>query len=166
MENTLLLIDRYVILIYRLTGNPPLDFLIGTALLAALSVAAGELTAYALSKANRRHMEKLDKELAEAHEASLQAKRSGDDEAYRHLNREANDAFGKIFFNMFTFSAAHLWAAFMVLAWMQLRFREVEFPLPVSVPVFGESVGYVFIFFLLYVLSRIAAGKLKANFSS
>ena len=95
---------------------------------------------FVLRRVNRSHMERLDRELELKHELSLESKRSGDEEEYRRLNRDANDAFGRIFFNMFTFSAASLWAVFMVLAWMQTRFMKVEFPLPLSVPVFGDSV--------------------------
>ena len=138
-----------------------MDFLLGTFLLALLAVCAGEGSVFVLRRVNRSHMERLDRELAEKFELSIESKRSGDEEEYRQRNKEANDAFGRIFFNMFTFSAASLWAVFIVLAWMQTRFIQIEFPLPLSVPVFGESVGDVFIFLLLYIMARIFVGNLK-----
>jgi hypothetical protein len=109
-------------------------------------------------------MEKLDREMSEKHLHSLKARSSGDDALYGELNREANEAFGKVFFNMFTFSAASLWSVFFVLAWMQYRFIDVRFPLPFRVPLLGESVGYVFTFLLLYVLARVVVKNLKARF--
>ncbi len=162
MDSLLLLLDRHLILLYRVTGNPLLDYLTGTFLLALASAAMGEVSALVLRKANRSHIEKLDRELSEKHSLSLLAKREGDNAAYKHLNRDANDAFGRVFFNMFTFSAASLWPVFFVLAWMQFRFIGIEFPLPFSFPLLGESVGYVFTFFLCYVLARILTRNVKA----
>ena len=163
MNSFIYWIDSHLILIYRMTGIPIVDFLIGPLLLAMLSVAIGEITVLILRRVNSSHMKKLDRELQNKHELSIEAKRAGDEDSYQALNREANDAFGRVFFNMFTFSAASLWAVFLALAWMQMRFREVEFQLPVSVPMFGESVGYVLIFVLLYILSRMMMSKLKVK---
>lgn len=162
MDSILPLLDRHFIIFYRATGNPLLDYLIGTFVLTLISAALGEVSALVLQKANRRHMEKLDMELSEKHSMSLLAKREGDYAGYKSLNSEANDAFGRVFFNMFTFSAASLWPAFFVLAWMQSRFIGIEFPLPFSLPLLGESVGYVFTFFLCYVLARILSRNAKA----
>jgi hypothetical protein len=122
---------------------------------------AGEASAMLLRWVNGSHMARLDAELAEKHERSMSSKHAGDEGDFRRLNREANDAFGRVFFNMFTFSAASLWAVFIVLAWMQTRFMAVEFPLPFALPVLGESVGYVFTFLLLYMGARLFINKLK-----
>lgn len=161
MDTLILLADRYVIELYRITGNPFMDYFIGTFLLAVISVLVGEATVMLLRRVNGFHIERLDRELNEKHELSMQSKLSGDENEYRILNREANDAFGRVFFNIFTFSAASLWAVFIVLAWMQTRFMEVEFPLPFKLPLLGESVGYVFTFLLLYIMARIIIGNLK-----
>jgi hypothetical protein len=150
-------LDGLVIPLYRITDNPLLDYFIGTAMLAVVSVLIGEATALLLKRVNRRHIERLDRELSVKYELSMESKLSGDEDAYRSLNREANDAFGRVFFNMFTFSAALLWPVFFVLAWMQARFIDIEFPLPV----FGGSVGYVFTFLLLYIMARLSVGELK-----
>ena len=140
-----------------MTGNPLVDYFLGTFLLAAASVLIGEATVTILRRVNKRHMERLDAELALKHEASMKYRQSGDDEAYRNLNREANDAFGRVFFNLFTFSAASLWFAFFVLAWMQTRFISLEF----RVPLVGITVGYVFTFLLLYIMARVIVGNLR-----
>ena len=166
MNSLLIIIDSYVIKLYRITGIHIADFLIGTFVLAVLSVAAGELSVHLLRKVNRNHLDRLDREMSNKHELSMEARRSGDMEGYHELNREANDAFGRVFFNMFTFSAASLWSAFMALAWMQMRFREIEFPIPVRLPILGDTVGYVFIFLLLYIFSRIIFGNLKSRLSA
>lgn len=161
MDSLFYLADGYLIQLYRITGNPLVDYFIGTSLLALVSVLVGETTVLLLKKVNGFHLERLDSELKYKFELSVESKRSGDEAGYRQLNKEANDAFGRVFFNMFTFSAASLWSVFVVLAWMQTRFMQIEFPLPLSMPVFGESVGYAFIFLLLYVLTRIFTGNLK-----
>jgi hypothetical protein len=161
MDKLLLWLDGYAIPLYRMTGNAIVDYFMGTFLLAVISVLVGETTVMLLRRANKFHLERLDRELKEKFELSMESKRSGDEGEYRRLNREANDAFGRVFFNMFTFSAASLWAVFIVLAWMQTRFMQIEFPLPVALPVLGESVGYVFTFLLLYIMARIFIGNLK-----
>ena len=38
-----------------------------------------------------------------------------------------------------------------VLAWMEPRFGALEFPLPVNLPVVGDSVNYIFTFVVLYL---------------
>ena len=134
--------------------------------MAVISVLAGEATVLLLKRVNRVHLERLDTELKGKYEQSMGSKLSGDDEAYRNENREANDAFGKVFFNMFTLSAASLWPVFIVLAWMQTRFMKIDFPLPVHLPLFGRSVGYAFTFLLLYILARMLVGYLKRSVSS
>jgi hypothetical protein len=162
MDSLILFLDTYVIQLYRIVGNPVVDYFLGTFSLALLSVLVGEASVFILRAVNKSHMERLEREMSEKHSLSLQARKSGDKALYRALNREANDAFGKVFFNMFTFSAASLWSAFFVLAWMQYRFIDVRFPLPFRMPLLGESVGYVFTFLLLYVLSRMLVKNLKA----
>ena len=121
----------------------------------------GEATAKILHRVNRAHISKLDHDLRDKFELSMDAKISGDDDSYHHLNREANDAFGKVFFNMFTLSAAMLWSVFIALAWMQTRFMNIEFPLPLKLPVLGGSVGYVFTFLLFYIIARIFMSNIK-----
>ncbi len=62
---------------------------------------------------------------------------------------------------MFTISAAMLWSVFIALAWMQTRFMNIEFPLPLKLPVLGGSVGYVFTFLLFYIIARIFMSNIK-----
>jgi hypothetical protein len=166
MDGLILFLDTYFIRLYRVTGSPLGDYFIGTFLLALISVAVGEASVIILRKVNKSHMEKLDREMSEKHSLSLEAKKCGDKAAYQELNKEANDAFGKVFFNMFTLSAASLWFVFVALAWMQLRFIGIEFPILIKLPLLGETVGYVFTFFMFYVLARILARNIKGMLAS
>lgn len=154
--------DRFLITFYRFTGYPLLDYFIGTAILAFLCVAAGELSISLALRFNRRHLNFISAEIKEKERLSREAHRAGDRESYRALNREATDAWGKQFFTMAAYSAGILWPMPFALAWMQSRFHEIEFPLafPLSL-LFGNTVGYLFTFIPLYVLARILFKYLK-----
>jgi hypothetical protein len=54
---------------------------------------------------------------------------------------------------MIALSASRLWPLFFLLAWMQFRFQDISLPLPLKIPLFGNSAGYAFIFFLFYLIS-------------
>ena len=159
MEGAYLLIDHVLISLYRVSGSPVLDYFMGTFMLSMLAVLMGEAMIGVAFRANRRHIEGLNSALSEEHETSLAALREGDRETYRLINRQANDTFGRFFFNMIALSAASLAPAFFALAWMQTRFMHVEFP--IALPVLGGSVGYVFTFVVMYVSSRLIMSRLK-----
>jgi hypothetical protein len=161
MDRLILFLDKYIIFLFRLTGDPLLNFFIGGFLLALSSVIIGEFTISIAFMANKRHIDNLNRELVESNNLSIKAVSSGDKEGYRKYNDMANDAFGKLFFNMIALSAASLWPVFFALSWMQYRFIEIEFPLIVKVPLFGKSVGYVFFFVLFYILAKILFKNLK-----
>lgn len=149
--------DAALLVPYRLTGQPVADYFIGTFFLALLAAVAGECTAALVFTVNRKHVERLDRELAEKHALSLAALEAGDRKGYAVLNREANDAFGRAFFNMVALSAAYLWPIFFALAWMQPRFAGLAFPVPFT----GLSVNYAFTFLVCYLLARMAFGQIK-----
>jgi hypothetical protein len=46
---------------------------------------------------------------------------------------------------------------------MHSRFAGVEFRLPFDMPLFGQTVGYVFTFIPIYICVRIIFGKLKGR---
>lgn len=149
-------LDTLLIGLYRISGHPIWDYFLGTLLLAWMSVLIGELTISIVFRVNRAHIARLDRRMARMKTLSEQALEAGDAESYRACNREANDAFGHLFFNKFGLSAASLWPPFLALGWMQSRFLDVQFPLafPLS-RLFGETVGYAFTFIPLYILCRI-----------
>lgn len=152
-----LYLDAGLISFYRITGIALLDYLIGTSLLALICVIAGEITVSLAIHFNRPHIDRLACEMSEKERLSMAAYQAGDKPGYRALNKEANDAWGKHFFTMMAYSAGIFWPIAFALGWMQTRFTDVEFPIsfPLNL-VFGESVGYIFTFIPLYILSRVA----------
>lgn len=148
--------DEILMNLYRITGNPLADYFFGTFILAFLTVVIGELALSWVFKVNKSHLNNLDSRLAHFNRLSSEALRLGHEDSYRACNKEANEAFGHLFFNKFGLSAACLWPIPFALAWMQCRFQEIEFPIifPLSF-IFGTTVGYIFTFIPLYVLCRI-----------
>jgi len=156
LDNLAAFADSYLILLYRISPNPLLAYLLGTFLLAFLCVIAGELSVSLAIRFNRRHMDQLSEEMTRKEKLSVAAYEAGDRESYKALNREATDAWGRRFFTMIACSAGILWPIPFALGWMQTRFHGIDFPLvwPLSI-VFGDTVGYTFTFIPLYILCRI-----------
>jgi hypothetical protein len=156
------LIDPILIFPYRWVGDSMLGFLIGTFCLGLLGVMLGELTISAAIRFNRRHIQALKDELSHKEKLSVQAYAEGDKVSYKALNKAANDAWGKYFFIMAGYSAGILWPVPLALAWMQTRFQGVEFAVvfPLNF-VFGDHVGYPFVFFPIYILARIVFKYLR-----
>ncbi|RMF85112.1 MAG: hypothetical protein D6736_17955 [Nitrospinota bacterium] len=155
--------DPYLILLYKLTGDPLLDYFLGTFLLAFLSVIVGDVTSVIVSRVNKRYTESLTRDLIAHNTLSLEAMKSSDGQLYQACNTLANEAFGKVFFHLIALSASSLWPIFFALAWMQSRFVGIELPLPVRVPMMGNAVGYSFLFFLLYAISRLLFPWVKSK---
>lgn len=150
-------LDPVLIMLYHLTGYPLADYLVGTFLLALLTVVVGEFTISIVFKVNKRHLDKLNIKVEKMKRLSEEALRLGDQASYTAINKEGNDAFGQLFFNKFGLSAASLWPIFVALGWMQGRFAEIDLPLPF----FGWEINYVFFFLLNYIPARILFSRLK-----
>jgi len=133
----------------------------GTSVVALLAVIIGEFTMSVAFLFNRGTIEEVSGEMVRMNNLSVTALKSGDKTGYTSCNRLANDMFGRQFFLMIALSASSLWPAFFALAWMQTRFADVEFHLPFSVPVFGQSVSYVFTFIVCYVVMRLFFSRIK-----
>jgi len=151
--------DPYLQAIHRITGVKSLDALIGTFLLALIAVIIGEFTISIVFRINRKHLDRLNDNLKKYSELSQQALRLGDEASYKALNRQANDAYGHVFFNKFGLSAAALWPAFFALDWMQPHFAETG----IAVPGYPAGVNYVVVFLCCYILARMAFGRLKRH---
>ena len=138
------------------------DYLLGTFLLGLLCVLVGEFSVSLALRFNKPYIDDLDREATRNENLSMEAYRVGDTRSYRALNKAATDAWGKKFFTMVAYSAGILWPLPFALGWMQSRFGTVEFPLafPLSI-VFGKTVGYLFTFLPLYILSRIVFKYLR-----
>jgi hypothetical protein len=127
--------------------------------LALAVVVVGEFTISLVFLANRRHLDNLNRRLQKFNDLSQEALRLGDETSYKALNKQANDAYGHVFFNKFGLSAAALWPAFFALDWMQSHFAETG----ITVPIYPSGVNYVVVFLGCYVLARIIFGRLKRH---
>lgn len=152
-------LNPYFQALYRISGVQSLDGLLGTFLVALLVVVIGEFTISIVFRINRRHLDRLNDDLKKYSDLSQEALRLGDEASYKALNKQANDAYGHVFFNKFGLSAAALWPAFFALDWMQPHFAETG----VAVPGFSSGVNYVVVFLLCYILARIVFGRLKRH---
>ena len=155
MNTLYLTLDPWLIRAYRLPENPVAGFFLGTFALAWLCVLAGEISVRATLGINERHYGKLRRRTVRMHNLSVRAILAKDKESYRACNREANDAFGRYFFSQFAVGAAAFWPIPFALGWMALRFEGIAMDLPFRMPTIGDSVGYVGIFFPIYMLCQM-----------
>jgi hypothetical protein len=157
MSPIFLALDPYLIWFYRITGQAPVDFLLGTLVLACYAMLIGEFSISLAFLAVRKHIDQATAEATRYENLSLEALAAGNKDAYRAANKVANDAFGKSFFMQIALSAAFLWPIFFTLAWMQYRFAGLEFPLPFG----GYSLVYMGVFILLYIPAYLLFRKVK-----
>ena len=149
-------VDGFLVFFYRITGVAPMDYFIGTFVLAMICVMVGEVSISLAIRFNKSYIDDLNREVDEKEALSIQAYEQDDKRSYRALNKDATDAWGKKFFTMAGYSAGLLWPIPVALGWMQTRFHGVEFPLayPLSLLI-DRSMGYIFSFIPIYILSRI-----------
>jgi hypothetical protein len=147
--------DRLLNAAYSLTGAPLLDYLAGTMALALFATVVGEFTISVAYRVNRAHLEGLTRRLERLQGLSAEASRLGDTRSYRALNSEANDLFGRLFFQKVALSAASLWPIFFALQWMQ---DQLVHPL---LPGTDYRINYVVAFLVCYVFARIIFGRMK-----
>jgi len=150
-------LDPFLIILYRITGDPVTDYYLGTFLLALLTVLVGEFTISLVFRINKAHLDKLNARVEKMKHLSSEALVLGDKEGYKAVNKEGNEAFGQLFFNKFGLSAASLWPCFFALAWMQERFADIGLPLPLI----GLEINYFFFFLLCYIGARIFFSRIK-----
>ena len=157
------IIDSLLIAPYRWPQDPVTGWWLGTFVLGLWCVVLGQITLSLLHLANRTFLSDASRETVEYHESSMNALREGDRSAYRAINRLANEAFGRTFFLEAAMACGALWPAACALGWMQTRFSEVAFPLPLVIPHVGGTVGFSFIFILVYILMRIVLGRIRSH---
>lgn len=153
--------DSLLIAPYRWPGNAVIGWWLGTSILAVWAALLGRLTIAMVFRVNRSHIEETVQEMSQRHNQSMNALKAGDRAAYTSINKLANDAFGRSFFMQVAMASASLWPLPLALAWLQMRFSSVDFPLPVTLPLIGNSVGYAFVFIPLYILVRIILSAYK-----
>ncbi len=164
--NLPLVLDPLLISLYRITGNVIFDYFLGTLMLALATVLLGKLTISLVLRYNQKHNAALEKELEDKHRISMAALETNDKQAYRACNNQANEVFGRYFFNMTAHSAALLWPVPIALAWMQSRFLGVQFEFIYPISLIWPSTGYFTTFLLCYVLARILMKNLGSFLSS
>ncbi len=157
------MIDSVLIAPYRWPQDPVTGWWLGTFVLGLWCVVLGQITLSLLRLANGSFLSDVSRETMEYHERSINALREGDRSAYRAINRLANEAFGKTFFLEVAMACGALWPAACALGWMQIRFSAVTFPLPIFIPPMGRTMGFSFIFILVYILLRIVFGRMKSH---
>jgi len=135
---------------------------VGTIVLCFWAVLLGEATLKLVMRANLKFVQESMSETVQRHRQSMNAMQAGDKAAYKAINKLANEAYGKTLFLHLAMGAASLWPIPLALGWLQLRFSDVDFPLPVHLPYLGDTVRYTFIFFPLYILVYIAFKNLKS----
>ncbi|MEJ2671776.1 MAG: hypothetical protein P8168_06145 [Deltaproteobacteria bacterium] len=151
------MVDPYLIWLYRITHHGWLDFFLGTFVLALMAVIIGEFTIALVFLAARHRIEQTTGDAVRYQNMSVDALAARDKQAYSAANKLANDAFGHTFFHQIAMSAAFLWPLPFVLAWMQYRFLEVDFPIPWT----GYSVNYIAMFLLVYVVAYFLFKQVK-----
>ncbi len=152
-------IDQILIAPYRWPENPMAGWWLGTVILALWATLLGRATMALVMRVNLSHVKEGLAEINMRHTQSMNALKAGDKEAYKAINKLANEAYGKTFFLQIAMAAATLWPIPLALGWLQLRFSEVRFPLPLNIPMVGDRVGYAFIFIPMYILTRILTAK-------
>ena len=160
LRNILLALDPFIIWAFRLSDGPWAGFFLGSFLLNLACVAMGDVTSILARRLNRKVYGAYHDEMVKHHNLSVKALRSSDKEAYKAVNRQAHEAFGKYFFSQAGAFALSIWPLPFALAWMELRFGGVPLDLPFAIPGVGQSVFYPFFFIPIYIAVRIAYGKL------
>ncbi|MGD9209445.1 MAG: hypothetical protein PVI90_01650 [Desulfobacteraceae bacterium] len=161
MEEFYIWLDKILISFYRFTGIAIIDYLVGTTMLCFMCVVIGQMTYCWVYRRNHHYLFESGKEMMHMHKLSLRALKAKNKAAYSSCNIVANDAFGKHFFAQIATGMATIWPLPFLLAWMQWRFGEVDFILPVTLPLLGNTVGYLFTFFPIYIVAYIIFNRFK-----
>lgn len=151
--------DQILIAPYTLISNPAWGWWLGTFVLSMWCALLGELTLAAAFRFNREHIRKVAADTARRHNQSINALKAGDGQAYKGINKLANEAFGKAFFLQMAMGMSSLWPPFLAAAWLEARFKGLEIPTP-----FGNwTVGYIPGFIVLYILGRLLFSRIKRH---
>jgi hypothetical protein len=154
-------VDAFLIFFFRIGDVPILGYYLGCAVVGLICVILGQVTIAAAFRWNRRFIDGDNHQMIHMHNLSMKALMAKDKAAYKSCNKEANEAFGKVFFSQIALAVSGLWPLPFAVGWMQNRFLNVEFPLPVTLPWIGDHVGFMFTFLPIYILVYICFGKIK-----
>ena len=151
--------DSALILFFRMTANPYLGFFLGTVCISIFCVVIGRLTLLLGSRINAASLQVDHGDMVHMHNLSMYALVHKNKAAYQSCNKQANEAFGKVFFANIALGSSAFWPVPFALAWMQYRFGGVAFPLPRLFSAIGDHVGFMFIFFPILVVTFIVVGR-------
>lgn len=156
-------LDTAFIFFFRLPDIPILGYYLGCAVLSLACVMVGQITIAIAFFWNQKFIDRDNHEMVRMHNLSVKALLAKDKQAYKSCNKVANDAFGKVFFSQIALSISSLWPIPFAAGWLQTRFQDVSFALPVPLPVIGDQVGFLFTFLPIYVLVYILFGQIKGR---
>ena len=156
-------LDSAFIFFFRLPEIPILGYYLGCTVLSLACVVVGQITIAIAFFWNQKFIDRDNREMVRMHNLSVRALLAKDKGAYKSCNKVANDAFGKVFFSQVALSISSLWPVAFAAGWLQTRFQDVAFPLPLSVPVLGDHVGFMFTFLPIYILMYILFGWIKVH---
>ncbi len=149
-------LDPFFIFMFRLPGNAYVGFALGLIWLAFLVTLLGELTMAGVYLLNKKYFLAHKREMVSHLNLSLKALAAKDKQSYSACNTIANEAFGKNFFSGIALFASSLWPVPFALGWLEFRFGNVDF----SLPLIGV-VGTAFLFIPVYIGMRIVFSKVK-----
>jgi len=152
-------IDPVLIAPYRFFDDPLIGWWVGTFVLALWAAFLGELTLAVAYRVNRDPIAKTSESTLYYHEQSLKAKQAKDEQAYKKINRLANEEFGKSFFLLIAMGMGSLWPAFFAAAWLNERFGAIVFKLPQWAG--GFDLSFLAPFVLLYIGARVIFSKVR-----
>lgn len=160
----MLFLDPFLIAPFRFLSYAEAGFFLGTAALAIYCLLLGTIAAAGVKRLNKKHMEKIQKDMDRHHHLSEQALRMGDKESYKAVNRQALDAFGHSFSLGAAVFSVSIWPLPFALFWMNLRFSDAPLEMPFSLPFLGSSIHYVASFLLIYITVRVFGSALIHSF--
>ncbi len=153
-------LDPFAIWAFRVSEEPWVGFLFGSLILNLACVMLGDVTSILARRLNRKVYGAYHDEMVKHHNLSVKALRTSDKEAYKAVNKQAHEAFGKYFFSQAGAFALSIWPLPFALAWMEMRFGGIPMDLPFAIPGVGNSVFYPFFFIPIYIIVRVSYGKL------
>lgn len=149
--------DSFLMFFFRLPGHPLVGYWFGTSVLALASWIIGEYSIAFAFRMNKTMIKDENLRIDRFQKLSFAALRAGDKSAFKACNSIANEAYGKNFFTQITLSAASLWPLFIALGWMQHRFSDIEFAIPLT----NWTLGYLSTFLICYITVRLLSGKIR-----
>lgn len=153
-------LDPYIIWAFRLVDEPWSGFFCGLLFINLVCVLLGDASSLLVRRMNRKVYGRYRDDMVRHHNLSVEALKNSDKAAYKAVNKQAHEAFGKYFFSQAGAFTLSIWPLPFALAWMELRFGGLPLTLPFSLPGVGENVYYPFFFIPIYLLVRISYGRL------